>query len=160
LALDIQMENGELIYANPVGWDEWIELPVRAGDLHVRTATRMIRVPTVVVSKNYGEMPMKRPRLSAGAIFARDNSVCQYTGRKLPRHQLNIDHVIPKDRGGKDEWSNMVVADKKLNSMKSNRLNHEVGLALIRKPVAPPALPASVTIREVRHPDWRPFLLV
>jgi 5-methylcytosine-specific restriction endonuclease McrA len=159
LALDILMEGDELIYANPVDWDTWLTLPVREGDLYVQSARQKVRVPTVIVSSHYDKVPFRRPRLSIGAIFERDKSTCQYTGRKLPRHQLNIDHVVPKDRGGKDEWTNMVVADRKLNSLKSNRLNHEVGLTLIRKPVAPPALPVSATITEARHPTWKPFLL-
>jgi 5-methylcytosine-specific restriction endonuclease McrA len=164
MALDIEMgkdENGEdiMIYANPVDWDTWLALPIRDGDLFIQSAKQRVRVPTVIVSAHFDRMPMRRPRLSSGAIFTRDKGICQYTGKKLPRNQMNIDHVIPRDRGGRDSWDNLVVADMRLNSLKGNRLNHEVGLSLIRKPVAPPSLPVSATITEAKHPTWKPFLL-
>ncbi len=160
-ALDIEMdeESGELIFANPVEWQNWLLLPVRPNDLYIQTAHQKIRAPTVIVAKNYSAMPFRRPRLSSGGIWLRDAGVCQYSGQKLPRSQLNIDHVIPRDRGGRDEWGNLVLASKTLNSMKGNRLNHEVGLTLIRQPKAPPAIPAAATIREAKHPSWLPFLL-
>ena len=164
MALDIEMgkdENGEdvMIYANPVDWDAWLLLPIREGDLFIQSAKQRVRVPTVIVSAHFDKMPMRRPRLSSGAIFTRDQGMCQYTGKKLPRHQMNIDHVIPRDRGGLDRWDNLVLADRRLNSLKGNRLNHEVGLTLIRKPLAPPSLPVSATITEARHPTWKPFLI-
>lgn len=164
MALDIEMakdENGDdiMVYANPVNWETWLSLPIRPGDLFIQSAHQKVRVPTVIVSAHFNKMPMKRPRLSSGAIFTRDNGTCQYTGEKLPRSQLNIDHVIPRDRGGRDEWTNMVLASTRLNSLKGNRLNHEIGLTLIRKPVAPPSLPVSATITEAKHPTWKPFLL-
>lgn len=158
-ALDIELdEKGDLVFANPLPWDQWVELPVRPNDLYIQTAHSKIRAPLVTVARFFDRMPFRRPRLSNGAIFERDKGVCQYTGRKLPRSQLNVDHVVPRDRGGRDTWENMVLADKSINSAKSNRLNHEIGLRLIREPKAPPSLPVSATITEVRRPEWKPFL--
>lgn len=164
LALDILMERDEngqdvLIYANPVDWDAWLHLPIRDNDLYVQSARQKIRVPTVIVSRHYTQTPMKRPRLSSGNIWDRDGGVCQYTGQKVTRSTGNIDHVVPRDRGGRDTWENMVLASKELNSRKGNRLNHEVGLKLIRQPKAPAALPVSATIREAAHQTWVPFLV-
>lgn len=164
LALDILMakdENGKdiLVYANPVEWDEWVTLPVRDCDLSISTSRTQIRVPTVLVAANYARIPMKRPRLSPGAIWERDQGTCQYSGKKLTRKGGNMDHVIPRDRGGKDTWENLVLSDVGINSMKGNRLNSEAGLTLIRQPKAPPAVPASASIREARHATWAPFLV-
>lgn len=165
LALDIEMakdENGQdvLIYANPVDWDVWITLPVREDDLYIAVSGgRKIRAPLVVIAVNYDKVPMTKPRLSSGNVFARDGGICQYTGEKVGRGSGNLDHVVPRDRGGRDEWSNLVWTSRDLNSRKSNRLNSEIGLKLIRQPKAPPATPISTTIREARHPFWKPFLL-
>lgn len=169
-ALDITTatdENGKqiLVSAQPVSWEDWIQLEIRESDLYIGVSKSAsnpegrIRCPLVVICAHYDKMPMKKPRLSSGNIYERDKGVCQYTGRKLPRQLLNVDHVVPRDRGGKDSWENMVVCDKDINSRKGNRLNHEVGLKLIRAPKAPPSLPASATIKEARHPVWQPFLI-
>lgn len=159
-----QAEDGSVDYSAAaayllVAWEQWIDLPVRSQDSGIRTANRVIRAPTVIVQANYAKMPLKRPKLNARAIWERDGGICQYSRKKLTRKQGNIDHVNPKDRGGRDTWENMVVCDVGINSRKGNRLNSEVGLKLIRQPKAPPALPVAVTIREAAHPHWTPFLI-
>lgn len=162
MALDIEMatdENGQqvLVYANPVGWDEWLTLPVRPGDLFVQSARKKIRVPTVIVSANYDKIPMKTSKLTKEAILRRDNFTCQYSGEKLSRQMLNLDHIIPRDKGGKDDWENLVACRVDINSRKGNKLNHEAGLALIRKPQAPK--PTPFLVDEVKHDTWKPFVV-
>lgn len=160
LALDMEMGvDNTITYVNPVDWDEWITLPVREGDLYISTSSGKIRAPLVIICRHYNKVPLTRPRLSVGNIWVRDEGMCQYTGRKLPRAALNVDHIIPRSRGGRDEWTNMVLADKKLNSIKGNKLNDEAGLRLIREPKAPKATPLSLSITEARHPSWEPFLI-
>ncbi len=148
----------EPLYLNPVPWEEWIKLPVRDFDFTVHTARLTIRVPTVILSTQYDRMPICTPRLSRDAIFSRDGGICQYTGEFVGRGGGNLDHVIPRDRGGRDSFDNLVWAKKEINSLKANRLPHEAGLRLLRRPKAPAPLPVAATIREARHPDWRHFL--
>lgn len=154
-------ENGDpqLVYSRPVEWAEWITLPIRDCDLYIQTAHQRVRVPLVIVCSHVG-VPLKKPRLGKNAILERDGYTCQYTGRKLPRAQLNIDHVVPRDRGGRDEWGNLVACDKDLNSRKGNRLNSEAGLKLIRTPKAPVVSPVIVRRENARDPSWLPFLAV
>ncbi len=92
-------------------------------------------------------------------MLQRDGYTCQYTGRKLPKHLLNLDHVIPRDRGGEDSWENLVASDKEINTLKGNRLNSEAGLKLIRKPVAPKSAVKVLTAADAKHPSQVPFLL-
>ena len=148
----------EPLYLNPVPWDEWVKLPIRDFDLTIHSARLTIRVPTVIVSTQYDRMPICTPRLSRDAIFSRDGGICQYTGEFVGRGGGNLDHVIPRDRGGRDSFDNLVWAKKEINSLKANRLPHEAGLRLLRRPRTPAPMPASATIREARHPDWRHFL--
>jgi 5-methylcytosine-specific restriction endonuclease McrA len=146
------------LYLQPMKWEEWMALPVREFDFSVSTATRQIRVPTVIVSVNFAKMPMRVPRLSRDAIYERDQGVCQYTGEFVGRDEGNLDHVIPRARDGKNTFENLVWSKKRVNCEKADRLLSEVGLELIRPPKAPKKIPASATIREARHPDWRHFL--
>lgn len=158
LALDIELDDdGKLIRATPTVWEDWIKLEVRSSDLAITTAKGTIRCPTIIVSRNFKEMPVKRPRLSKKAILERDGYVCQYSGEKLHPSQLNVDHVTPRDKGGKDEWENLVACRKEINTKKGNKFNHEAGLKLKKKPNAPRAAPVSFFIREARRPEQEAF---
>ncbi len=159
LALDITLdENGDLLSAIPTKWEDWVKLPVRSQDLSISSHKEAIRCPVLLVCPAYAKMPLKAKKLTTRAILERDGLIDQYTGEKLTREQASVDHVIPKDRGGKNTWFNMVTCDKKRNHEKSNRLNREIGWRLIRKPVEPRAIPVSETITEVRHPHHAPFV--
>lgn len=142
----------------PVAWAEWQTLPVREFDLVVRTPNRAIRVPTVVVATRFDRAPVRAPRLTRAAIFVRDGGVCQYTGERVGWRGGNLDHVVPRSRGGRDSFENLVWSKLEVNSRKADRLPHEAGLRLIRRPRAPAPIPYVVTVREPRHPDWRHFL--
>jgi len=149
----------ELLYANPVSWDDWIALPVRDSDLAINTGRGQIRAPLVVVCANYSKIPVKTPRVSAGTIRQRDGGVCQYTGRKLANGHGNLDHVVPRSRGGRDSFENLVWADKEINTFKGDRTPEEAGLKLIRKPKALPTMPVVFTSEDAKHPSQLPFLI-
>ena len=139
--------------------DEWITLPVREGDYAVRTARGAIRLPTVIVSVNYARVPKKRPKLSAKNIRERDGNRCQYTGKLLHPDEGSLDHVLPRSRGGKDEWGNLVWSDKAVNAKKGNRLPHEAGLKLLTVPRAPKELPVTAHLRNAHGvAEWKLFL--
>jgi 5-methylcytosine-specific restriction endonuclease McrA len=153
-ALDIA--NGHFI---PTSWCDWLALPIRGHDAAVLTPRGKVRVPTVMVTGRYAKVPMRRPRLCVRGIWERDGGICQYTGRKLAAHEGNIDHVIPRAKGGETSWENCVLADSKVNTRKADRLPHEAGLRLRSRPVAPRALPVSVLIRNQHGiADWNHFL--
>src|SRR3954471_5195372 len=143
--LDIEGDN----HIRPVTWDEWITLPIRLQDNAVHTVGGAIRVPTVIVAVNYAKVPKKRPKLCARTVRERDGNRCQYTGRALRSDAGSLDHVLPRSRGGKDEWENLVGSDRAVNARKGNRLPQEAGLKLLSVPRAPKELPASALIRNV-----------
>ncbi len=176
LALDVEYEkdnDGKYIvdddgnpcgesWATPVDWDTWIKLPVREFDgvIHYGNGNKTMRAPTVLIAKNYSKMPRKifKGKPSKDAIWIRDSGIDQYTGKKLNRHDATIDHVLPQSKGGKNTWENLVTTSKEINAKKGNKLNHEVGLKLVREPKVPRPIPFIQLIREIRHPDWKPHL--
>ena len=142
--LDIELADGardgaraEAQALRPVTWAEWVTLPIRAQDRAlVRTVRGEIRVPTVIVLATFARVPKKRPKLCARTIRERDGNRCQYTGAVLKPDEGNIDHVVPRSRGGRDSWENCVWSSKAVNSKKGNRLPHEAGLKLLKQPKA------------------------
>jgi len=155
-ALEIEGEN----HIRPVTWDEWITLPMRPQDNAVQTVRGPIRVPTVVVAVNFAKVPKKRPKLCAHTIRERDGNRCQYTGVVLRPEEGNIDHVVPRSRGGKDAWENCVWSSKAVNSKKGNRLPHEAGLKLLKQPKAVREMPVTALIRNAHGiADWEPFVM-
>jgi 5-methylcytosine-specific restriction endonuclease McrA len=159
-ALDIEMTDGARAEAlRPVTWDEWITLPIRDGDNAVRTVRGAIRVPTVIVAVNFAKVPKKRPKLCARTIRERDDNRCQYTGRVLRPDEGSLDHVLPRSRGGRDTWENLVWAGREVNARKGDRLPHEAGLKLLSVPRAPKDLPVTVLLRNAHGvAEWELFL--
>ena len=143
----------------PVSWEEWLTLPVRECDQAIGTVHGPVRVPTVLVLARFDRVPKRRPKFCAKAIWERDGGICQYTGRKLRPGEGNIDHVVPISRGGASSWENCVLADRRVNSKKGNKLPEEAGLKLLRQPSAPRELPVTQLIKNSHHvQDWHLFL--
>lgn len=152
--------DGEKEYVNPVGWDEWMKLPVRPWDLCIHSAHMAIRVPTVVITKNYAKIPEKKfkGKPTKEGLAIRDNLIDGYTGKELEYELATIDHVLPKNRGGTDTYDNTVLTTKEINNKKGNKLNSEAGLTLVVNPHNPKPILVSHTIRKARHKDWLPFI--
>jgi 5-methylcytosine-specific restriction endonuclease McrA len=146
-------------HIRPVTWAEWLTLPIREQDQIVHTVRGAIRVPTVIVLASFAKVPKKRPKLCARTIRERDGNRCQYTGRVLRVEEGSLDHVMPRSRGGRDTWENLVWSGKDVNARKGNRLPHEAGLKLLKVPRAPKELPASALIRNAHGiPEWELFV--
>ena len=159
-ALEIELNAaGQPVVMRPVTWAEWIQLPIRPQDQAVRTPRGQIRIPTVIVAVNYARVPRKRPKLNARAIRERDGNRCQYTGRLLRPDEGNLDHVVPRSRGGRDTWENLVWSAREVNQRKADRLPHEAGLQLLTVPRAPKEMPVTAYLRNTpKLAEWEVFL--
>jgi 5-methylcytosine-specific restriction endonuclease McrA len=158
--LDIELaEDARAESLRPVTWDEWLTLPIRPQDNAVHTVRGAIRVPTVIIAMNFAKVPKKRPKLCAKTIRDRDGNRCQYTGKLLKPDEGSLDHVLPRSRGGRDTWENLVWSSKDVNSRKGDRLPHEAGLKLLSVPRAPKELPVTALIRNAHDAaEWKLFL--
>lgn len=143
----------------PLKWKEWLTLICDENDTFVKTIQGNIKIPKIIILCKYDKVPKKRPKLTRKGIWLRDEGVCQYTGKKINPNDGNIDHVIPKSRGGKTDWTNCVLAHKKVNAKKADKTPEEAGLKLIRQPYIPKELPVSFYItNKYDIQEWRIFL--
>ncbi len=126
---------------------------VHANGIMFRSEHLAVPAPSVVRLRYLVHVPYRATAtLTRRAVFARDGWVCQYCGSAAE----NVDHVIPRSRGGPHEWDNVVAACRRCNSKKENRLPHEAGLTLRVKPFAPrDGLRLSVGRVE---PEWERYL--
>lgn len=93
-------------------------------DVHIVQLNRMVR------------LPRRAPHPTRRNILLRDDSACQYCGlRGLPK-DMTVDHINPLSRGGTSTWDNMVIACRRCNGRKANRRPEELGMTLLRRPVA------------------------
>lgn len=92
------------------------------------------QLPLVIRLLYYVKIPHKDIPLTRRNIMHRDNYTCQYCGR---HSDLTIDHVIPRSRGGKDTWDNVVIACLRCNVSKGSKSLSEANMALKRKPCSP-----------------------
>lgn len=99
-----------------------------------RSQKTVIQVPPIIRLYRSPERPWKIPPVSRKEILRRDENQCQYCGN---RKQLTIDHVIPRSRGGKHTWNNVVAACATCNCRKGNKTPTEANMALFKDPVAP-----------------------
>jgi 5-methylcytosine-specific restriction endonuclease McrA len=139
-------------------FESWRALAAAHHDA-VGTVSRPIRVPRVIVLMAYERMPKTRVRFSRFNIYARDENTCQYCGARLPRVDLNLDHVVPRSRGGATTWENVVCSCVPCNLRKGGRTPDEAGMRLLRAPARPRWTPMfrSAT-RRAFYREWRPFL--
>ncbi len=143
----------------PMEWQEWAALEVPEGVLSIGTTKGRIRVPTVILLSRFDRVPMVRPVFGFRGIWERDGGRCQYTGRHLKPDEANIDHIVPRSRGGRDEWENCVLSDRRINTRKGARTPEEAGLRLLTTPKAPKTVPATLRIRNSwKVEDWNHFL--
>lgn len=138
---------------------DWAALSAQEHDDSIHTVRRAIRVPRVLVLLAYEHLPKGRVRFSRLNIYARDEDTCQYCGRKLPRSELNLDHVVPRSQGGLDTWENLVCACVKCNARKGGRTPTEAHMRLTREPVKPKRNPLiSIRLGQDRYASWKAFL--
>lgn len=127
-------------------------------DAVVRSPSTEIRIPSVVVLKDYVQ-PRKRVAFTRFNLFLRDEFRCQYCGA---RGELTFDHVVPRSRGGVTSWENVVAACSSCNLRKGSRSLRQAGMSLRRAPRRPGAEELKNQGRKFPpnhlHDTWLDFL--
>lgn len=128
-------------------------------DDSIATVSLRLRVPRVILLLVYDRLPRKEVKFTRHNIFERDRNTCQYCGKTFDRTDLNLDHVIPKNRGGPTTWENIVCSCVPCNTRKGHRTPREARMALIRKPKRPKWRPfVQLNVGLKAHDSWKHFL--
>lgn len=127
----------------------------------VRSPCMALRIPRVLLLSAYDRVPRREIRFSRRNIYLRDANTCQYCGRVFREEELNLDHVVPRDMGGKTNWENIVTACVRCNSRKANRLPEQAGMTLRRVPAKPKwRLVVASSLSPAEMEAWKEFLEV
>ncbi len=125
-----------------------------------RTTSTAFQLPAVIRLRQYLRFLRFRVAFSRRNVFLRDAYQCQYCTRHPAARNLTLDHVLPRSRGGRTSWSNIVTACGSCNRRKGSRTPREANMPLLRDPVQPRTLPTQRGVRKVGDiPDeWREYL--
>jgi 5-methylcytosine-specific restriction endonuclease McrA len=136
-------------------------------DTLIRSAQLVLRAPAVIQCVKTQYMPkdfVKTLPFSRRNVYVRDRGHCMYSGKRVTLANFTFDHVIPRCRGGKSEWTNVVVCCIACNARKGGRIPSRAGMTLIRHPFAPrldKAAPARLVSRiasEIPHESWEDYI--
>jgi 5-methylcytosine-specific restriction endonuclease McrA len=130
-------------------------------DRVVRSPSFAMRLPSVIALKEYVPQA-RRPAFTRFNVFLRDRFTCQYCGRHSSAEHLTFDHMIPRSRGGRTAWNNVVTACGPCNLRKGSRLPRECGMHPRRTPYEP----STVVLQEhgrqfppnYLHESWQDYL--
>lgn len=130
-------------------------------DREVRAPNFSMKLPSVIALKEYISNS-RTPAFTRFNVFLRDSFRCQYCTVSYPTPELTFDHVIPRSRGGRTTWENVVTACGRCNLRKGNWLPRECGMY----PQLPPVRPNSFVLQEngrafppnYLHESWRDYL--
>ncbi len=136
-------KNGGSFYT--FGFEDWKDFSRNVADdgNMIRTISYNLKIPQIILLFIYDKLPPWEVKFTRRNIYKRDKNICQYCGKKFQPEDLNLDHVVPLSRGGKDSWENVVCSCVACNLRKGNKILKEVRMNLIRLP---------------RKPRWRTFV--
>ncbi|MBT6095507.1 MAG: HNH endonuclease [Rhodospirillaceae bacterium] len=130
-------------------------------DFEVHSPSFAMQLPSVISLKQY--VPLnRRPAFTRFNVFLRDRFTCQYCGGRHLSEDLTFDHVIPRSRGGRTLWNNVVTACAPCNLRKGHEMPSKLGL----QPLRAPGPPSNHQLQEngrafppnFLHESWRDFL--
>lgn len=158
----IHLEEGAFANHDFQSWREVSELRAALKQPHedwVQAVNFEIQVPRVIRLLSFDRLPSQKLHLNRRSVLARDGHCCQYCGDHFPAHQLSLDHVIPRSRGGMTAWENVVCACLRCNVKKGGRTPKEARMTLVRRPVRPRQNPILVLkLSNPKYESWRTWL--
>lgn len=129
---------------------------VEAATAWLRSQHLTLPMPLVIRLVTYVRIPRKLPlAVTRRSVLSRDGCTCQYCGRSLSSAELTLDHVLPRSRGGKTMWENVVAACKPCNHRKGDRTPAEARMRLRRQPFRPRYL--ALVVMDL-PPAWQKYL--
>lgn len=130
----------------------------QSGEVH--STSKAVPVPSVIRLLSYRHIPQQSRALSRKNILLRDRNTCQFCSRTFSSSDLTLDHVLPRSRGGRSSWENLVACCYDCNNRKGDRTPEEAGLKLARRPRPFTLHTSRQLMRLIGHKDekWRKYL--
>jgi len=157
---EIILKEGGSFYT--FGFEDWKDFSegFSKGDDFISAISFKLKIPRVIILLLYDKLPPRDVKFTRKNIYKRDNNTCQYCGKRLRSEQLNLDHVLPLSRGGKNTWNNVVCSCIRCNMRKGNKTLHEAEMGLIRKPKKPnwKTFVEHSLSESMKQKDWKEFL--
>ncbi len=123
--------------------------------MYLRTVTDSFPMPSVIQLNRFVTVPYKSVELSRQNIFKRDGFECQYC---QTTEQLTLDHIVPRSKGGRSSWKNLVTACKTCNARKGDYTPEEAEMKLLTKPFKPSYIMFIRDFSGFVHDEWKPYL--
>ena len=127
----------------------------------VRSPNFEVRLPSVLALKDYVSAK-PHTAFTRFNVFLRDSWKCQYCGDQFRTQELTFDHVIPRSRGGRTTWENIVTACQCCNTLKGARMPEECGMFPQTEPCQPTAIELQQKGRKFPphflHRSWGDYL--
>lgn len=127
---------------------------VEATEQILRSTSIEVPEPLVIRLTRYVRLPRRKVPPTRSAIMLRDAYTCQYCGETPGRHELTVDHVVPRSRGGTHDWLNLVTACRACNHKKGCLLPQEAKMRLRRKPFEPSYVALVLLSNPVAASRW------
>ena len=162
LAEVVSVDDGQWASYDFESWCELSELKSEFKDEDedwIRTVSLEIQVPRIIRLLTYDKLPRQHVKFNRRNLFARDQSRCQYCGKKFPTSELTLDHVVPRSQGGQTTWENIVCACVECNSRKGGRTPRQANMGLQKKPIKPKTSPMiGLRFGSGKYRSWQTFL--
>ncbi len=155
----VVLKEGGSLYT--FGFEDWKDFSqdYSSDSQIMRTIAYKLRIPRIILLFIYDKIPPRKVRFTRRNVYKRDGNRCQYCGKKFKSEDLNLDHVIPVSRGGKNSWYNVVCSCVPCNLRKGDKSLVEVGMSLVRKPTRPNWRSfVKCNFAEIHEENWKDFL--
>lgn len=131
-----------------------------SGDDVLHSVSHQIRIPSIIVLNHYDRLPKQDIKFCRQTVLERDKFTCQYCGKRFENHDLNLDHVIPRQKGGETSWENVVCSCIRCNTRKANKLPAQANMHLLSEPKKPRWRPffSHSSVQRIAHSSWKHFI--
>lgn len=137
-------------------WADWANMRPAEGEDVIKTGKHSFKIPEVILLAKFDKTKQPRNSFNRRMLFKRDNYTCQYCGRKPGSEELNIDHVLPRSRGGLTTWENCVLSCVECNSRKADKLLKDTNMILAKTPQKPRC--PTIKGESLRMDSWQAWL--
>jgi 5-methylcytosine-specific restriction endonuclease McrA len=112
--------------------------------------------PLIIRLLNYIKYHTKKLKINRNRIYRRDNYQCVYCGSKK---ELTLDHVIPKSKGGPNDWENLVTSCSKCNIKKADRTPEEAKMKMSHQPYVPTLIDENKILKNLWTDYQKSFII-